>query len=155
MADLFIGLMSGTSMDGIDTALVDFTSRQPNILATHNHCYPAVLQQQLENALGLAAPLNTDLATIDDAVGDIFSVATNELLGKAGIEAEQVTAIGSHGQTIRHDPDATRTLLPATPALMLLRISAALISRPADREHRWYRPFTRQYSRTTVKTALF
>ena len=108
MADLFIGLMSGTSMDGIDAALVDFTSRQPNILATHNHRYPAVLQQQLENALRLAAPLSTDLTTIDDAVGDIFSVATSKLLSKAGMEAEQVTAIGSHGQTIRHDPDAPK-----------------------------------------------
>jgi anhydro-N-acetylmuramic acid kinase len=108
MAELFIGLMSGTSMDGIDAALVDFTSRQPNILATHNQRYSAALQQQLENALRLAAPLNTNLTTIDAAVGDIFSVATNELLSKAGIEPEQVTAIGSHGQTIRHQPDAPK-----------------------------------------------
>ncbi len=100
--------MSGTSMDGIDAALVDFTSQQPNILATHKHRYPAALHLQLENALRLADPLNTDLTTIDAAVGDCFSAATNELLGKAGIKPEQITAIGSHGQTIRHQPDAAK-----------------------------------------------
>jgi len=106
MAGLFIGLMSGTSMDGIDAALVDFSSRQPAILATHNHRYPAALHQQLEDVLKLENPLDTDLTMINTAVGEVFSAAANELLTRAGITAEQVTAIGSHGQTIRHEPDA-------------------------------------------------
>ena len=106
MADLFIGLMSGTSMDGIDATLVDFTSPQPAILATHKHRYPAALHQQLEDVLKLETPLDTDLTMIDTAVGEVFSAAANELLTRAGIAAEQVTAIGSHGQTIRHAPDA-------------------------------------------------
>ena len=106
MADLFIGLMSGTSMDGIDAALVDFTATCPDIISTHSHKYPAALHQQLEAALELETPLDTDLTAIDAAVGETFAAATNELLSKAGVVPENVVAIGSHGQTIRHEPDA-------------------------------------------------
>ena len=78
MADLFTGLMSGTSMDGIDAALVDLTSRQPDILATHNHRYPAALHQQLEDVLKLETPLDTDLTIIDTAVGEaIFDLVAS------------------------------------------------------------------------------
>ena len=83
MADFFIGLMSGTSMDGIDAALVDFTATCPDIISTHSHKYPAALHRQLEAALELEAPLNTDLTAIDVAVGESFAAATNELLSKA------------------------------------------------------------------------
>jgi anhydro-N-acetylmuramic acid kinase len=106
MADFFIGLMSGTSMDGIDAALVDFTATCPDIISTHSHKYPAALHQQLEAALELKSPLDTDLTAIDAAIGEIFAAATNELLSKTGVVPENVIAIGSHGQTIRHEPDA-------------------------------------------------
>ena len=106
MAELFIGLMSGTSMDGIDAALVDFTLPCPTIIATHSHKYPGALHQQLEAALKLEAPLNTDLTVIDTAVGETFAAATNELLLNASVAPENIIAIGSHGQTIRHEPQA-------------------------------------------------
>ena len=106
MTELFIGLMSGTSMDGIDAALVDFTSPCPDIIATHSHKYPAALHQQLEAALQLETPLNTDLTAIDTAVGETFAAATNELLLNANVMAGDIIAIGSHGQTIRHKPQA-------------------------------------------------
>jgi len=106
MAGLYIGLMSGTSMDGIDAALVDFSAGRTQILATHSHKYPAALHRQLEAALKLKAPLNTDLSAIDAAVGETFAAAANKLLTQFNISPEEVTAIGSHGQTIRHEPDA-------------------------------------------------
>jgi anhydro-N-acetylmuramic acid kinase len=106
MAELFIGLMSGTSMDGIDAALVDFTSSRPDIISTHSHKYPAALHQQLEAALKLEAPLNTDLTALDMAVGETFAAATNELLSNTSVTPANITAIGSHGQTIRHEPRA-------------------------------------------------
>ena len=108
MANLFIGLMSGTSMDGIDAALVDFTATCPDIISTHSHKYPAALHLQLEAALELETPLDTDLTAIDAAVGETFAAATSELLSKAGMVPENVIAIGSHGQTIRHVPDAPK-----------------------------------------------
>ena len=105
MEDLFIGLMSGTSMDGIDAALVDFSTDTPNILATHSHSYPAALHRQLETALQLEDPLAADLTALDDAVGEVFAAATNELLAHAHYDPDSIAAIGSHGQTIRHEPD--------------------------------------------------
>ncbi len=106
MTDLFIGLMSGTSMDGIDAALVDFSGARPNLIATHSHTYPAALHRQLETALTLESPLDSDLTDLDTAVGKTFAAASNELLTKAGVTPQHVTAIGSHGQTIRHAPAA-------------------------------------------------
>lgn len=108
MTDLYIGLMSGTSMDGIDAALVDFSSAHPHILATRNEPYPAAIHRQLSAALELPDPRNADLAELDNAVGKTFAHATNRLLGKAGIDRAEVQAIGSHGQTIRHEPNAAQ-----------------------------------------------
>jgi anhydro-N-acetylmuramic acid kinase len=106
MAELFIGLMSGTSMDAIDAALVDFSGNQPAIIASCNQAYPDNLKKQLVTALGLSEPLAVDLSGLDKAVGMAFSDAVDRLLAVAGTGADQVSAIGSHGQTIRHASDA-------------------------------------------------
>jgi anhydro-N-acetylmuramic acid kinase len=106
MTDLYIGLMSGTSMDGIDAALVDFSSEHTRVLATHNEPWPEAVHRQLVTALALPDPRNANLAELDTAVGEYFARATNHLLDSAGIDPAGVQAIGSHGQTIRHEPDA-------------------------------------------------
>ncbi len=106
MAELYIGLISGTSMDAIDAALVDFSGNQPAIIATHNLPYPDELKKRLVTALGLCEPLAADLSELDTSVGTAFADATNCLLQLAGTRADQVIAIGSHGQTIHHAPDA-------------------------------------------------
>lgn len=106
MTGLFIGLMSGTSMDGIDAALVDFSANRVQLVATHSHAYSRTLQQQLELAIGLEDPLGSDLSALDAAVGEAFAAAANALLAHAGVDAATITAIGSHGQTIRHEPAA-------------------------------------------------
>ena len=94
-------------MDGIDAALVDFSTTYPTIIATHSHAYPAALHKRLEAALKLDDPLNTDLTELDINVGEVFAEATNALLSESGATPDAVVAIGSHGQTIRHEPDAT------------------------------------------------
>ncbi|HAJ93180.1 MAG TPA: anhydro-N-acetylmuramic acid kinase [Gammaproteobacteria bacterium] len=138
MADLFIGLMSGTSMDGIDAALVDFTTTCPNIISTHSHRYPAALHRQLEAALELEAPLNADLSAIDAAVGETFAAATSELLLQAGKVPENIIAIGSHGQTIRHEPaaQAPYSLQIGNPDIIAMRTGIDVIAdfRRADIE---------------------
>jgi anhydro-N-acetylmuramic acid kinase len=138
MADFFIGLMSGTSMDGIDAALVDFTASRPDLISTHSHSYPAALHRQLEAALELEAPLLTDLTAIDAAVGETFAAATNELLSKAGMAPEDIIAIGSHGQTIRHEPDAPApySLQIGNPGIIAMRTGIDVVAdfRRADIE---------------------
>ncbi len=102
---LYIGLMSGTSMDGIDVALVSIDENESlELLSTHSHQWPTELRQQLET---LALPGDNEIDRLGDAdawAGEVFAESVIALLSKANIPAEQIKAIGSHGQTVRHRP---------------------------------------------------
>lgn len=108
MGDLYIGLMSGTSVDGIDAALVDLSKDGPPHLRTAlTHPLPSELRDALLTAGQGAGGLTVDkLGELDHRVGLAFAEATLAVLTAAGIDAESVTAIGSHGQTLHHAPDA-------------------------------------------------
>ena len=106
----FIGLMSGTSMDGLDAALVDFSGDRPRLIEAIKHPIPESLRAEL---LALCQPGDNEidrLGSADVALGELFAEATMRLLAQAGIEARDITAIGSHGQTIRHRPEQGFTL---------------------------------------------
>ena len=104
-ANLYIGLMSGTSMDGIDAALIDFDQNPIRVLAHHQHSIPDKLRKQLlQLALNNAPDLDL-LGAADAELGDLFATATNTLLQQHNFSARQIRAIGSHGQTIRHQPN--------------------------------------------------
>lgn len=103
---LYVGLMSGTSADGIDAALVDFADPvRPRLVAARTLPWPERLRERLV-VLGQA-----DVALALDEVGELdariaagFADAVADLLDHAGVGADQVAAIGSHGQTLRHRP---------------------------------------------------
>lgn len=100
---LFVGTLSGTSVDGIDAALVRFGAR-PELIADHSLAFPAELKAELF-ALGRPGDNEIDrLGRTDTALGRLFARAINELLAKAGVAPRDVRAVGSHGQTIRHRP---------------------------------------------------
>jgi anhydro-N-acetylmuramic acid kinase len=104
---LFIGLISGTSLDGIDAALVDFANGKPHLHTALHRPYDEPLLRELRN---LCQPGDNEidrLGEVDRRVALAFAKAVETLLRKAGIGADQITAIGSHGQTIRHRPTAT------------------------------------------------
>jgi len=103
---LFLGLMSGTSADGIDAALVQFPQDGGcRFLHGHTHPWDPATREMLI-ALGQGAePSSMDaLGQLDATVGITFAAAANQLLEDAGVQRAQVQAIGSHGQTIRHRP---------------------------------------------------
>lgn len=109
-AELYVGLMSGTSLDGVDAALVGFESGKLHCLVTHYLPYPSDIRQEAlaiqlqgENELRRAAILGNRLA-------EIYAVTTLELLAKANVAASGIRAIGCHGQTIRHAPADGYTL---------------------------------------------
>lgn len=107
MNDLFIGLISGTSMDGVDAVLVDYTGPTPKLLASLCHPYPELLRARLKALCDEKIEhneLNIAFAT-DRAVAECFADAVDLLLAQADVDKTAVTAIGSHGQTIRHYPD--------------------------------------------------
>ncbi|WP_018719316.1 anhydro-N-acetylmuramic acid kinase [Arhodomonas aquaeolei] len=106
MAERFIGLMAGTSLDGVDAAMVRFDTGTPVVEATVSRPYPDRLRHTLR-AIGAGSPL-ADVIAADQAVAEAFSDTAQALLARAGRPAETVTAIGSHGQTVWHRPGAPR-----------------------------------------------
>lgn len=103
--ELYIGLMSGTSMDGIDAALVDFSGTQPVLIESHSHQWPEAIQQALIKARDIPDSELGTLSTLDKQTAEIFAEACNSLLDKTRFQADDIIAIGNHGQTIRHRPD--------------------------------------------------
>ena len=121
MGDLYIGLISGTSMDGIDAVLVEFGKSSLQILQTRDNAYPPELRDRLINAMQLPQNCTVDdIGELDQRIGACFRDAAQALLEDAGVAASAVTAIGSHGQTLRHQPDAERpfTLQIGDPTLI-------------------------------------
>lgn len=107
MSDLYIGLMSGTSMDGIDATLVRFGEHSLELLGTHSHEYPHALRDALFAAIREPGLRNADdVPQLHREVGECFRDAALAVLQKARIDHAMVAAIGSHGQTICHEPDA-------------------------------------------------
>ncbi|MGY4892763.1 UNVERIFIED_CONTAM: anhydro-N-acetylmuramic acid kinase [Xanthomonas axonopodis] len=107
---LYLGLMSGTSADGIDAALVRFadaTHRRCELVAGTTVAWEPQLRETLV-ALGQGAETVAidALGQLDAQVGLAFAAAANRLIGDSGVERRQIRAIGSHGQTIRHRPNA-------------------------------------------------
>ncbi|MCP4283705.1 MAG: anhydro-N-acetylmuramic acid kinase [Gammaproteobacteria bacterium] len=104
-SDLYIGLMSGTSMDGIDAALVDFSQREHTVTGFNFTPWPAKAAQDLKQ---ISVPGQNEidrLGTLDSIVADAFATSAIELLKKYAVHPSRVRAIGSHGQTIRHRPN--------------------------------------------------
>jgi anhydro-N-acetylmuramic acid kinase len=106
MPRLFIGLISGTSMDGIDAALVDLAPPRPTLLAHHCHPYPPALRETLLKLLSADEEHRLEeILQADVQVGLAFADAVDALLQRAGVDADEVEAMGSHGQTVFHAPE--------------------------------------------------
>ncbi|MDH5388821.1 MAG: anhydro-N-acetylmuramic acid kinase [Gammaproteobacteria bacterium] len=107
MSEYYVGLMSGTSMDGIDAVVVDFSSsKTPKLICTYSHPLPVDVYRELLASRELADDKLNQLHALDIRLGEIFAEATLALLDKAKLTAKDIVAIGNHGQTIRHRPDA-------------------------------------------------
>ena len=99
---LYIGLMSGTSADSIDAALADLTNT-PTLIAHHS----LAIDDLREEIIALATPGDNEiqrLNQLDRELGLRFAQATSELLINSGYNPRDIQAIGSHGQTLRHEP---------------------------------------------------
>lgn len=103
----FVGLISGTSMDGIDAVVADFSSAKPQILAADTFAFAPDLRQQLDEVRADPDRFPTArLARLDAQFGDELADAAVSIIEQSGVQPNQVAAIGSHGQTVLHRPDA-------------------------------------------------
>lgn len=105
-SELYVGLMSGTSLDGVDVAIVDFTGFPPALRYCSTTPYSVSIRDRLLELCRSQTTSLDNLYSLDAELGEIYAGVVNAALEKAGVAANQVIAIGCHGQTIRHSPDS-------------------------------------------------
>lgn len=107
MTDHYIGLMSGTSFDGIDAVIASFEN---DGIQLHAHCYlpyePSLQEQLLQMSVPDSLHSLETIFTLDALLGERYAVAVKQVIEKAQMKPSQIRAIGLHGQTIRHYPNA-------------------------------------------------
>jgi anhydro-N-acetylmuramic acid kinase len=102
--DLYIGLMSGTSLDGVDGVLVEFSASSPHVVAYQSASFPPELRSEF---LALNSPGHDELhraALAGNSLARIYATVVQSLLKQADVSPREVAAIGAHGQTVRHRP---------------------------------------------------
>ncbi len=122
--NIYIGLMSGTSLDGADGVLVDFSGPELNVLAATGEAFPDDFRAEL---LALNTPSINELhraALAANQLAATYASVVAQLLRDSGVEARNVKAIGAHGQTVRHQPRQT----PALSSYTLQINNAALLA---------------------------
>ena len=101
---IYIGLMSGTSLDGVDVAIVDFSTQTPNLIHCDSWPFEESLKQRIRNiTLDQSAGIDA-LCQLDVELGMTYAEVVNQSLNTTGLKPSQIRAIGNHGQTIRHHP---------------------------------------------------
>lgn len=125
----YIGLMSGTSTDGVDGVLVDLQdSAPPAIIASASLAMPTALRSEFlalnqagNNELERAAKAGNELARL-------YATTVHQLIRDSGINADKVSAVGAHGQTVRHDPESGYTIQINAPAYLAELTGIAVIA---------------------------
>jgi len=131
----YLGLISGTSADGIDAALVRFVDdgahATPQLVFGHTYPWEPTLRTRLVELGQHAATLTLDdVGELDVRVGRAFAQASRDAMAAAGIDASALEAIGSHGQTLRHRPhgDIPFTLQLGDPATIAERCGVRVVA---------------------------
>ncbi|MFQ0995354.1 anhydro-N-acetylmuramic acid kinase [Gilliamella sp. BG2] len=105
MQNLYIGVMSGTSMDGIDIAIINITAKNVTSIASSCYPMPTNLKQQLLTLCETKQTTLQNLGELDHQLGELFADSINQFLKDNKIDKQQIKAIGCHGQTIYHAPN--------------------------------------------------
>ncbi|MBP6094960.1 MAG: anhydro-N-acetylmuramic acid kinase [Methyloversatilis sp.] len=118
MTELYIGIMSGTSLDGADAVLADFACARPVQLAHRHRSYSTALRDTLQ---GLCVTGRNEIHRSQQAaieLAHLYAAVIGDTLEAAGVSAAEVQAVGCHGQTIRHMPEQGYTVQLNAPALL-------------------------------------
>jgi anhydro-N-acetylmuramic acid kinase len=138
---LVIGLMSGTSADGVDAALVEWPegerARPFRLVAFREEPFPPELQERIHRLAAGRVPgaeALRELASLDVLLGERFAEAAAAVARSAGIGLERVDAVASHGQTVGHYPELRATLQIGDPSVIAERTGLTTVAdfRPRD-----------------------
>lgn len=134
-ARLYLGLMSGTSLDGVDAVLADFSQpARPRVLGHVALPMPAPLRAELY-ALNTPGHNELDRASrAANALADLYTQAVQQVLAETGTPAALVRAIGAHGQTVRHRPDAGYTIQLNAPARLAEQVAIGVVADVRSRD---------------------
>lgn len=106
MNQYYIGMMSGTSMDGIDAVIIDFSNDDSLKVVFHHYLpYPATLRAEISRLCQPGASI-TSMLQLDAELGELYAQVIDNLLVRSGLCSKEIIAIGNHGQTIAHMPDS-------------------------------------------------
>jgi anhydro-N-acetylmuramic acid kinase len=125
---LYIGLMSGTSLDGVDAVLADFSSSPPVVRASAHRPFSPALRAEL---LALQAPGHDEIqraAMAGNALALAYASVVRTILQSSGTDERLVQAIGCHGQTVRHRPESGFTCQIGNPALLAEKTGIRVVS---------------------------
>jgi anhydro-N-acetylmuramic acid kinase len=131
---LYIGLMSGTSLDGVDAAAIAFSPDagsgpdRPRVIGTHFLPYSDALRERLLALHARGADELHRAAELSIELSRLYAAAVKAVTGAAGIAPAQVRAIGCHGQTVRHRPELGYTLQLVAPALLAELTGIAVVA---------------------------
>lgn len=117
-SELYVGLMSGTSLDGIDAVLVDLGSTEPVLLGHYYFPFESAIRLAL---IALHQPCHDELhqaQIIGNQLAKLYAYAVAQLLTQAKLSSKKIQAIGCHGQTIRHRPEQGYTIQIGNAALL-------------------------------------
>lgn len=128
MVERYLGLMSGTSLDGIDAVLIEIRGDELRVESALCHPWPEATARELH---ALCTPGDNEIDRMglaDNLVAREFAAATQALLAQAGLKSNDIRAIGSHGQTVRHRPHLGFTLQIGNSALLAALTGIDVIS---------------------------
>lgn len=130
MADLYLGMISGTSVDGVDAVLTELDDSSARIVAAETRAFPAPLHRRLTAMIDEPRADLTELGGVDVSLGAFFADCALELIAAAGFEPADVVALGHHGQTVFHRPDPPEpfTLQLGDPNVVAARTGIATVA---------------------------
>ncbi len=103
MSELYIGVMSGTSLDGIDVALCQIDAQQCTLIEAAEYHFPAELKERVLEMIAGQTTLQ-EVGELDSMLGSLFADAINEFIAGHGIDKQTIKVVGVHGQTLWHAP---------------------------------------------------
>jgi anhydro-N-acetylmuramic acid kinase len=103
--ELYIGVMSGTSLDGVDITLCEIDNSTCQEVTSHEYSFPKNLKDEILDIISGSTTLE-QIGTLNTKLGYLYAEAINSFLKEKKIDREKIKAIGLHGQTLWHSPDA-------------------------------------------------